>query len=904
MKKRLPLIILAVIVFLVSMKASETYAIDRGWYYGYFTNSYDSSGDDVLQNNANDGYGHYNGSTGGYDSIPPGINDPEGFINFIIGKLNSTRIDYGTANNATNWDRTGAAFMIQTMIGTSRNRPPTAGEINDWASRIRALSSAGRINWNTYVCAAPNTFYQISRWDYSSYLNDVAWYNATGCGQSIVFYDGSWNASYIIRRACANPIGSPVPLQVPWSGQGRTTVSDGTNTGTAITVQPGASLTFNHYIRNNGPGAAGMWFATYGIDTPTNPWTAQYYNNLTLSGSPVLTRSEQDINYYDGSGGVPPAPGVLADGFSVRWTRTQNFAAGTYSFRSNSDDGERLYVDGVLILDDWVSSGAIPYNINRSLTAGTHTIVYEYFESGGPGLADLEYTNYTVLGGTNSGSYSSGQEKLVNTQAGVIVPLNAAAGTQYCRRILWDWRNSSAAGEYGLGTAGMGQLACATVAASYNLTPSINVQINGGAVAGNRAEPGDTVTFTYAVNNTGNGASSNTACTIYGLSRNGYYTPPNPSDSVSDAGFVQPAHGCPRNFAGATNTTLVTETVPAASIVANKSVCRSLYVTPAIPAGTPRYTESCVYVTVKPYARVYGGDVSAGGGLVTSPNSPNSCTQNSGAAVIGWNKRSASSYAGAGVQFAVYAISTIFDTASSLGGGSGPPATLSFRNTSTNVANGNFGGLFGTTACIQDHYSTKPSTTTALPASIGAGLASGSYSATGNVQLSGGVINPGTKVNIYVDGNLYIGSNITYAGSGSWTSGNVPMLRLVVRGNVFIDNDVTQLDGLYVAQPNGAVGGTIYTCALGVAPFTPMTLNGSLGTQCDLKLTVNGGFVAKQVHLLRTIGTLRQSNAAEASTSGNIAETFNYNPALWISQPPVPAGAASYDAINSLPPIL
>jgi hypothetical protein len=159
-------------------------------------------------------------------------------------------------------------------------------------------------------------------------------------------------------------------------------------------------------------------------------------------------------------------------------------------------------------------------------------------------------------------------------------------------------------------------------------------------------------------------------------------------------------------------------------------------------------------------------------------------------------------------------------------------------------------------------------------------------------------------VSIYVDGNLFIGSNITYAGSGSWTSGNVPMLRVIVDGNIFISRGVTQLDGLYVAQPKTGTDGIIYTCALPAAPFTPMTLTGTLASQCNPKLTINGGVVAKQLWLLRTLGTLRSANAAEASSSGNIAEVFNYNPMLWISQPNDAGTASEYDAITSLPPVL
>ena len=127
---------------------------------------------------------------------------------------------------------------------------------------------------------------------------------------------------------------------------------------------------------------------------------------------------------------------------------------------------------------------------------------------------------------------------------------------------------------------------------------------------------------------------------------------------------------------------------------------------------------------------------------------------------------------------------------------------------------------------------------------------------------------------------------------------------------MFIDNDVTQLDGLYVAQQSTSStdDGIIFTCTSSPVggPYVQPTLGvgGTFASTCDTKLTVNGSFVARQVRLLRTIGTLRQSNAADNAGVPFVAEVFNYNPALWITQPSDDAGGADYDAINSLPPIL
>jgi hypothetical protein len=493
----------------------------------------------------------------------------------------------------------------------------------------------------------------------------------------------------------------------------------------------------------------------------------------------------------------------------------------------------------------------------------------------------------------SAGTFSGAQSKDVGGQTFVPPP-----GVT-CRYVGWNPDTQT-------GGSGTSAQACVTVAADFDLTPSINVQVNGAA--GNYAEPGDTVAFTYAVNNSATGASAGTACTIYGLSRDGFYAVPNPNDSSSDGGFSQPAHGCPRNFPGGNvTTTLVTENIPAANIIANKSICRALLVNPAAPSGGSASTEACVYVAAKPYTRVYRGDVSAGGGLVTSPDALDSCTRSAGAAVIGWNKRSAT-WSGAGVQFAVYAMSTIFDTSTALvnGGGAPRPNGLSFANSGVGVdtANGNFGGSLGSVACMADHYATLPSSAAGVAASTSVNGLSGAYTRTGNLEITGGTINSGRKVSIFVDGNVFIRGSVAFGDSGSWNSGNIPSFRLIVKGNIFIDNDVTRLDGLYVAQPEGGADGIIYTCALETDPYTPMALNGSLGAQCDTKLTVNGSFVARQVRLLRTVGTQGASTANETAAAGNMAEAFIYGPSTWIIQPSDVQGSAEYDAITTLPPVL
>ncbi len=117
-------------------------------------------------------------------------------------------------------------------------------------------------------------------------------------------------------------------------------------------------------------------------------WRGDYFANRTLSGNAVLTRYDTAID-FDWGGGSPDAK-VPADNFSVRWTRTLGFEAGTYRFYASCDDGVRIYVDGRKVVDYWQNQ-KLPNTRQGdiALGAGQHTITIEYYEEGGEASAHV-----------------------------------------------------------------------------------------------------------------------------------------------------------------------------------------------------------------------------------------------------------------------------------------------------------------------------------------------------------------------------------------------------------------------------------------------------------------------------------------------------------------------------------
>jgi PKD repeat protein len=127
--------------------------------------------------------------------------------------------------------------------------------------------------------------------------------------------------------------------------------------------------------------------------TPTpaviNDWRGEYYNNPTLSGNPVLVRNDMVVNFDWGTGA--PVSGVGADNFSVRWTRNLYFSAGTHRFSVYVDDGVRLWVDNILLIDQWHDSTPTTYVADINLTEGSHSLRLEYYEHAGTALVQLSW---------------------------------------------------------------------------------------------------------------------------------------------------------------------------------------------------------------------------------------------------------------------------------------------------------------------------------------------------------------------------------------------------------------------------------------------------------------------------------------------------------------------------------
>ena len=124
-------------------------------------------------------------------------------------------------------------------------------------------------------------------------------------------------------------------------------------------------------------------------------FTGEYYQGnpgpSPEFGELVLTREDPVIDFYWDENS--PDPSMEAEHFQVRWTGDV-FASvdGNYQFRTQSDDGVRLMVDGDTLINQWYDYGGANFYADVTLEQGSHEVVLEYYENGGWAHVHLWWT--------------------------------------------------------------------------------------------------------------------------------------------------------------------------------------------------------------------------------------------------------------------------------------------------------------------------------------------------------------------------------------------------------------------------------------------------------------------------------------------------------------------------------
>jgi beta-glucosidase len=83
-----------------------------------------------------------------------------------------------------------------------------------------------------------------------------------------------------------------------------------------------------------------------------NGLKAEYFNNITLTDTPGITRVDKEINFLWTLSG--PDRLINKDFYSARWTgKLRSPKTGNYKIGLDGNDGYRLYLDNKLVVDNW-----------------------------------------------------------------------------------------------------------------------------------------------------------------------------------------------------------------------------------------------------------------------------------------------------------------------------------------------------------------------------------------------------------------------------------------------------------------------------------------------------------------------------------------------------------------------
>lgn len=243
----------------------------------------------------------------------------------------------------------------------------------------------------------------------------------------------------------------------------------------------------------------------------------QYFANqlMTFVPPPALVRTDAVVNFNWNT--VSPDPGIPTTDYTVRWTgMVQPQFNETYTFSTTTDDGVRLWVNGQLLIDEWVDQAPTTWSGSIALQAQQYyNIQMDYYQNQGGAVASLSWASpstpqailptsqvYPVTNPPPVAVLASPAGGAVYT-ASASVTLSATAAAQYnALREVDFYANNSFLGAasnapYSLTATGLGQGTYSFVAVAVDTTGlagtsapvSVTVTAGTGAAYGLSSRP-------------------------------------------------------------------------------------------------------------------------------------------------------------------------------------------------------------------------------------------------------------------------------------------------------------------------------------------------------------------------------------------------------------------------------
>jgi hypothetical protein len=171
--------------------------------------------------------------------------------------------------------------------------------------------------------------------------------------------------------------------------------------------------------------------------------TGNYYDNMDFTVLRV-TRVDPTINFDWGTGSPDPSIGI--DTYSVRWTgQIEPLFSETYTLYTETDDGVRLWINNVLVIDRWLDQGPTEWSGTVALSAGQrYDVRMDYYENGGGAVARLRWSSASQI------KQIVPQSQLYPSSGGggtaPVAPTGLTAAQAGKRKIALNWTQSGTAG--------------------------------------------------------------------------------------------------------------------------------------------------------------------------------------------------------------------------------------------------------------------------------------------------------------------------------------------------------------------------------------------------------------------------------------------------------------------------
>lgn len=180
-----------------------------------------------------------------------------------------------------------------------------------------------------------------------------------------------------------------------------------------------------------------------GGTSPTTPSALNTFTDANYVG--YYNIASETINEDFGGNTVcfpvtSAATNIYTEQFAVRY-RMLSTKKGYYFLNVTGDDGVRVYVDGVLVFNEWKEQSPTNYCNNLIYLSGTSDIVLDYYENGGQNEVKFSLTAFTtpnVISGATTYNVCSG------TSPGTLdANAYAPCSTQTTPNVTYQWQTST-----------------------------------------------------------------------------------------------------------------------------------------------------------------------------------------------------------------------------------------------------------------------------------------------------------------------------------------------------------------------------------------------------------------------------------------------------------------------------